>query len=292
MNVVISLETWDIDDTLALLFLSHYHQKGKINLLAVEVDKGTPSQNNYVKYLLKKAEINVPVFSRNVEEDKTELPEYYYEMFEDLKPVSEKAKTRKDMLKFLKKKKFKLIVGGSLNLIPFLLENEVFPEEIYVQGGFAGKNVTGRTHEKFGNRNFKPTFNFNKDIISTKKTFELLKNLKIPTYLISKNLNHTILVKEEDIPHLKPSTRAQELYLEILRKYLKNYRKEKSLHDVYACIAMFKKDLFTWKEVIPVSRKGKKYTEWGSVEAKSNIRITIDGKRKEIKDYAVFRKEF
>ncbi|AAC07075.1 nucleoside hydrolase [Aquifex aeolicus] len=292
MNVVLSLETWDIDDTLALLFLAHYHQKGKIDLLAVEVDKGPPSQNNYVKYLLQKIHLNVPVFSRNVEEDKSELPEYYYELFEDLKLESQESQRREELLDLLKGKEFKLVVGGSLNLIPFLLENSVFPEEIFVQGGFAGKNITGKTHEKFGDRYFKATFNFNKDVKATLRTFELLKEFRIPTYLISKNLNHTILIKEEDIPQKEPSTKAQELYFEILKKYLRKYRKEKSLHDVYACIAMFKKNLFVWKEVIPVYRKGRKYTEWGSVEAKSNIWITVDGKREEIKDYAVFRKEF
>ncbi|RUM32338.1 MAG: hypothetical protein DSY32_00155 [Aquifex sp.] len=292
MNVVISLETWDIDDTLALLFLAHYHQKGKINLIAVEVDKGTPSQNNYVKYILEKSRLNVPLFSRNVKEDKSELPEYYYDLFEDLKFQKTISQTRGELLELLRGKKFKLVVGGSLNLIPFLLENGIFPEEIFIQGGFAGKNITGKTHEKFGDRDFKATFNFNKDLKATLKTFELLKKYRIPTYLISKNLNHTIFVKEEDIPFKEPTTKAQELYFKILKKYLENYRREKNLHDVYACIAMFRKDLFTWKEIVPVFRRGKKYTEWGSLEAKSNIRITVDGRKEEIKKYAVFGREF
>jgi len=292
MNLVISMETWDIDDTLMLLFLLHYHLKGKINIIAVEIDRGTLLQNNYVNYILRRVEVEIPLFSRNIPEDSGEIPDYYYDFFENLERKELRLRSREELVDLLRGRKFKLLVGGSLNLIPFLLKEGIYPEEIFIQGGFAGRNITGETHKKFGNRVFNATFNFNKDIKATEEFFRLKEKVNIPTYLISKNVNHLILVRYEEVLNIATETKPQEFYLDILRKYLKVCRREKSLHDVYAAVAMFKRDLFLWKEVKPVFREGKKFREWGAVEAKSNIWITVKAKDEEIKKYVLFRKEF
>ncbi|GAB6065905.1 nucleoside hydrolase [Aquifex pyrophilus] len=292
MNLFLSIETWDIDDTLLLLFLLHYHRKGRINLLGVEIDRGTRLQNTYVEYILKIAEEDIPLFSRNLESQENEIPEYYYTFFEGLERKEIILPPREETLELLEGKEFTLIVGGSLNFAVFLLKKGIIPKEIFFQGGFAGFNITRRVNKKFGKKVFTPTFNLNKDIKASDEFFLLRQELDIPTYMVSKNVNHLILVKEEDIPDISPSTKPQEIYINILKKYLKNVRREKSLHDVYTAVAFFNRELFAWKEISPIFRQGKRFREWGSEEKAGSLRITVDAKEEEVKAYSLFKKEF
>ena len=293
MNVFISMETWDIDDTLMLLFLLHYHILGKIKVIGIEVDSGTLEQNNFIGFILKKVDLKIPVFSRNLKNPKgNEIPDYYYNFFKGLKKEELFFTERSEVFDYLRNKKFKVIVGGSLNFVRELIKRSVIPQEIIVQGGFAGKNITGKTNPKFGNLKFKATFNFNKDFRATLEFLELQKGLKFPLYLVSKNVNHLITLKSEDVPNITPKTQAQKLYLEVLRKYLSEVRREKSLHDVYAALAIFDKDLFRWEEVRLVFKLGKRYPEWGAEKSKSNIFITVEGEEGRIKELASFRREF
>ncbi|WP_461832623.1 hypothetical protein [Aquifex sp.] len=110
--------------------------------------------------------------------------------------------------------------------------------------------------------------------------------------MVSKNVNHLIIVNRSDIPLIPPKTKPQEVYLNILKKYLESIRREKSLHDVYTAVAFFNKNLFTWKEVKPIFRKGKKFREWGSEKNRGNLRITVDAKEEEVKAYSLFKREF
>ncbi|WP_461832622.1 hypothetical protein [Aquifex sp.] len=173
INIFLSIETWDIDDTLLLLFLLHYHAIGKVNLLGVEIDRGTKLQNSYVKYILKLAEEDIPLFSRNLESHEDEIPEYYYTFFEGLKKEEKILPPREESLELLKGKNFTLIVGGSLNFAVFLLKAGITPSEIFFQGGFAGFNITGKVNKKFGKKIFTPTFNLNKDIKASDEFFNL-----------------------------------------------------------------------------------------------------------------------
>ena len=292
MKVFISLETWDVDDTLMLLFLLHYHTLGKIEVIGIDVDSGTLEQNNFINFLLKKLNIDIPVFSRNLKESKREeIPEYYYKLFEGLEKREIFFTERSEVFKYLREKDFKVIVGGSLNFVKELIEMGIIPQEVVVQGGFAGKNITGRDNPKFGSRDFMRTFNFNKDLSSTLRFLQLQKEIKFPLYLVSKNVNHLITLKLEDLEEVEIRTKAQELYLEILRKYLKNYRKEKILHDVYACLALFDKSIFVWEEVSPILRFNGKYPEWGSVKGRTNTFITVDANFEKIKNLASFKEE-
>ncbi|WP_461829054.1 hypothetical protein, partial [Aquifex sp.] len=292
MNVFVSLETWDIDDTLMLLFLLHYHELGKINLIGIEVDSGTLEQNNFVKFILDRVGSDIPIFSRNlVSSSREEIPNYYYEFFEGLERKKISLTERSEVFDYLKNKSFKVLVGGSLNFVNELVKRRIFPEEVVVQGGFAGKNVTGKRNPKFGDLNFKATFNFNKDVKATLEFLEIQKEVAFPLYLVSKNVNHLITLRLEDIPEVKPKTEAQKLYMEILQKYLSEIRKEKNLHDVYAAIALFDKGLFKWEEVKPLFRPGKRHPEWGSEKGKTNVFITVDGDRERIKRVASFKEE-
>lgn len=293
MNVFVSLETWDIDDTLMLLFLLHYHEIGKLNLVGIEVDSGTLEQNNFIDFILKKVNLSIPAFSRNLKSlVRREVPEYYYDFFEGLERKELLLTERSEVFEFLKNKSFKVIVGGSLNFVRELVKRGIFPEEVVIQGGFAGKNVTGKSNPKFGERNFKATFNFNKDFEATLEFLEIQKEVRFPLYLVSKNVNHLITVKLEDIPQITPKTKAQELYLSILRKYLSEVRSEKSLHDVYAALALFDKSLFRWEEVRPVFRIGRRHPEWGAEKGKTNVFITVEGDKERIKRLSTFAEEF
>ena len=292
MKVFVSLETWDIDDTLMLLFLLHYHTLGKIEVIGIEVDSGTLEQNNFINYILQKVNVKVPVFSRNLKESKRkELPEYYYELFEGLKKQEIHFTERVEAFNYLRDKNFKVIVGGGLNFVKELLERKIIPKEIVIQGGFAGKNITGKDNPKFGNRNFMRTFNFNKDLSSTLRFLQLQKDFQFPLFLVSKNVNHLITLKLDDLKEVEIKTEAQKLYLETLKKYLTNYRQEKILHDVYACLALFDKSLFVWEEVSPVFRFSENYPEWGSVKGKTKIFITVDADYEKIKKLASFTEE-
>ena len=293
MNIFVSLETWDIDDTLMLLFLLHYHELGKINLIGIEVDSGTLEQNNFVNFILKQVKLDIPVFSRNLESSrKEEVPDYYYGFFEGLEKKALFLTERSEVFDYLKDKKFKVLVGGSLNFVRELVGRGIIPQEVVVQGGFAGRNVTGKTNPKFGDLNFKATFNFNKDFKATLEFLEIQKETGFPLYLVSKNVNHLITLKLEDIPEIQPRTEAQRLYLEILRKYLSEVRSEKSLHDVYAALALFDKSLFKWEEVKPVFRLGKRHPEWGAEKGKTNVFITVEGDKERIKGLSTFKEEF
>ena len=292
MNVFISLETWDIDDTLMLLFLLHYHELGKIKVLGVEVDSGTLEQNNFIDFILRKVGISIPVFSRNISNgNRKEIPSYYYDFFEDLERGEMHLTERSEVFDYLRNKEFKIIVGGGLSLIKELVERNIIPEEVVIQGGFAGKNITGRRNPKFGDRNFQATFNFNKDLKSTFRFLELQKNLRFPLYLVSKNVNHLITLKEEDIPEIETRTEPQKLYINILKKYLSEKRKEKSLHDVYAALALFDKSLFEWKEVSPIVRLSGRYPEWGAVIGRTNVFITVGARNEKIKELVSFKEE-
>ncbi len=292
INILVSLETWDIDDTLMLLFLLHYHELGKINLIGIEVDSGTLEQNNFVSFILKKVNLEVPIFSRNLQSsDREEVPSYYYEFFEGLEKKKVILTEQSEVFDYLKDKNFKVLVGGGLSFVSELVKRGIFPEEAVIQGGFAGKNVTGKRNPKFGNLNFKATFNFNKNLRATLEFLDIQKEIRFPLYLVSKNVNHLIRLRLEDIPDIKPKTGAQKLYMDILCKYLREVRKEKSLHDVYAALALFDKSLFKWEEVKPIFRLGRRHPEWGAEKGKTNVFITVEGNEEKIKQLSTFREE-
>ncbi len=288
LEVFITLETWDIDDLLMLLFLGHYHQLGRLRILGAEINRGTLEQNFLVYQVLRKASLEVPLFSRN-EEAPGEVPDYYYGVLGFERGTLE-LPSREEACEFLKKREFKLLVGGGLSFARFLLERKVVPCEVFVQGGFAGFNVTGKPSKKFGRKNFVATFNFNKELRDTLRFLELKREHSFPLYLVSKNVNHLILVREEFLPK-GASTPAGRFYLELLSLYLRRVRREKSLHDVYAAVALLKRDLFTWKEILPLYRPGRKYPLWGSTEGKTGIFITVGAREKEVSDYALLRRE-
>jgi len=287
-EIFITLETWDIDDILMLLFLAHYHQLGKVKLLGAEINRGTLEQNFLIHQVLEKASVDIPLFSRN-ENIAGEVPPYYYEVL-GFKKGSLKLPSVEEALNLLKNRDFKLLVGGGLAFPRMLLEKGITPREAFVQGGFAGFNITGKPNKKFGRKKFVATFNFNKQLSDTLRFLDLKKELTFPLYLVSKNVNHLILIEEKNLPEDAP-TPAGKLFLELLSLYLKRIRREKSLHDVYTAVALLRKELFIWKEVLPVYRPSRKYPLWGSVEGKTDIFITIDARKEEVCDYALLRKE-
>ncbi|NPA32325.1 MAG: nucleoside hydrolase [Aquificae bacterium] len=294
MKLVISMETWDIDDTLMLLFLLHYREKGLVDILGVHVDRGTPRQNAYVGYILKKAGADVPIFSKNVSPNSDSIPEYYRELFEDLPGEEKKALPLSELVSRLRGEEFYLIAGASLTLPALLLREDLLPKLVVVQGGFAGRSLTGKPNEKFGERDFAPTFNFNKEPKATDEFLSLALRKGVPTLLVSKNVNHLILISKKDLPPKAGGnlTKPKELYLRILERYLSLVRPKKSLHDVYASLALFDRGIFRWERVIPVRKEGGRFPEWGSVRADTSISITVGADEKLVKDYTLFVREF
>jgi len=286
MKVLLSLESWDVDDPLALLFLGHYHQKGKVKLLGVVLDEGTPLQASLYGHLLKRARLDeVPLFSAG--EGKESVHPYYGELLPGYEKEEAKVLPLEEAFSLLRSEDFHLLVGGSLSFANALLKEGIKPLSAVVQGGFAGPNVTGRRNEKFGERLFMPSFNLNKDLKATLEFFE--RRRAFPLYLVSKNVNHLLLVEEKELPSFS-DTPSGRVFLELLRRYLKKVRPKKSLHDVYASLALLDKKLFEWKEVRPLHRRGKKRVLWGSEPAKSNAYITVSASPR-LKDYALLKEE-
>ncbi|NPB07199.1 MAG: hypothetical protein GXO03_06320 [Aquificae bacterium] len=286
MEVFASLESWDVDDPLALLFLGHYHQKGLIKLLGVHLDEGSPRQLSLYARLLKEAELELPLFAPPVA-GKDEVHPSYAELLPGYEREKARALPTAEAAELLKNRPFRLLVGGSLTFASSLLKAGLRPVGAVVQGGFAGVNVTGRPNAKFGTRNFVPSFNLNKDFNATLNFFRLRQERPFPLLLVSKNVNHLLLVKEEELPGFS-ETPAGNAFLKLLRAYLRRVRPEKSLHDVYASLALLKPELFSWEEVKPVWREGKKYPLWGSVKARTGIKISVSA-APEVKDYALLK---
>lgn len=148
--------------------------------------------------------------------------------------------------------------GGSLYTLSKFIECKTETRlDIYIQGGYAGKDVVGVENvlKKFKKRDEVPTWNLNLDIESTDKVL-LSKNISMN--FISKNVCHASFVGSEDLG------KEDTLFNNSLRKYFGESSRKKCMHDLLAFLTIFNNDVVEFKRVDLV-RSFDERPKWHSV---------------------------
>jgi inosine-uridine nucleoside N-ribohydrolase len=157
--------------------------------------------------------------------------------------------------------------GGSLYTLSECLNNynpEIF--NIYIQGGFAGKDIVGEenTLKKFKKRTEVPTWNLNLDIEATDNVLKNTVNMNF----ISKNICHASFIGLEDINQEKT------LFNEVLVNYFGESKRKKCMHDLLAFLTIFNDEIVQFKN-IDLKRTHDEIPKWHSViNENSNKKIS------------------
>jgi hypothetical protein len=160
--------------------------------------------------------------------------------------------------------------GGSLHTLSKFIECSSDTEfDVYIQGGYAGKDVVGIENvlKKFKKRDEVPTWNLNLDIESTDK---VLLSKSITMNFISKNVCHASFVGINDLG------KEDTLFNNSLRKYFGDSTRKKCMHDLLAFLTIFNDDVVEFKHVDLV-RSFDERPKWHSIlNSQSNKSISTN----------------
>ena len=185
-------------------------------------------------------------------------------------PKSEEGLKRKKMLEdlgvlVLKKmpsdSKY-VFVGGALTLVADYIKMHHI-ELLVMNGGFVGSNIVSKPLDKFKNKEFVRTYNFNCNASAADYVLKSGKDRITNIVLVGKNVCH-------DIRNTRTGIWKDNEYKEIFDTY--KVKDEKRQHDMLAChegLAFVNNtEKYCEYEVVRPVNKGLKgkYTEWGSTK--------------------------
>lgn len=285
-DTVYDMETGDPDDYFTLLILASHPRS---NLRAVTINPGTRMQVGFVKIMLEKMNMKIPVGAKDPNHSKNCISAGLYkkvcpEMIE-MDPDGLAYEIIADTLN--KYPDLTFVTGGALsNLSKFL---QVFPEAIIKrwvgQGGFAGDNVVPKEYRlpQFDGKITCPTFNFAADINAAE--FVLSCNRIEKKVCCSKNICHSVVYDDKIHSEVAKVVQNVGSGLDLLYDGMSIYMKKrpsKKFHDPVAALCAIDESICIYEQVLIEREKGKWGGEWGSkLDQHSNtwISVAIDMKK-------------
>jgi pyrimidine-specific ribonucleoside hydrolase len=302
MDVMLDMETGDPDDYFALLLLATHPLT---RLRCVTITPGTLKQVGYMKNVLKKLNLDIPVGACRPNHNKECLSKFFQDLNPSFVRESEPDGLGCDII-FRTLQKYPdavLITGAPLCNVGALLqkyETELKPGTIkrwVGQGGFAGVGVVDEDKilKKFAGKRTCATYNFGGDSKSALLVLE--SNVIAEKYMVSKNVchgvtydkkmhakvNEAIIRANEHLSDLNKDQREvcerallglQAMY-DGMDKYLQKRQEGKMFHDPLAVCAAIDRSVCEFRRVTMIRDKG----EWGSVlsnDEENHTFISVD----------------
>lgn len=263
-QVIVEMETGDIDDVLTLIWML---LNPKINILCICVVPGSPAQIGLIQTITKKYNKNIPIGCADEKSSMIPTKSYHtifnYDICEDPIPFGYEL-----INKYNNKDVTLFTIGPIKSAIKAIQKYPKLEFSNWVgQGGFAGVGVvpTELIMDKFKNQVTCATFNFGS---KADDILQLLKHVKT-THLVSKNVCHRFLYTEEfdKIIPKDIQTIMQQRYGDDL------FTKQKAMHDLLAVVSLVDKSAFEFREVELFMEK----RQWGSkLKTGSNVFISVD----------------
>ena len=266
MNLIIETDIGgDPDDIFALLYLIN----AGVNIKAIVVSPGHPSQIGLAKLVLSYVGLNIPVgaSSKGMISDKKDYSGFY-EQFSKLGPINQKADALGyELIEEVMKNDPKVAffgIGPLKNFGEYILRNPYSCiDSFFMQGGFLGYDCHSDTKvirlEKFEGMVTCPSFNPNGD----KKAFLALVNANIrDRRFISKNICHGVIFDSSRYNDLvgywenKEITKAYEMFIKACSLYGMETHSKK-FHDPTAAVCMLHPEIANWVDGKPYIAKGK-----------------------------------
>lgn len=194
IDIVFDMETHDPDDFLTLLLLLGHSE---VNLKAVTITPGSPSQIGLVRWTLNEFGLDIPVGAFNRNHPKSCVSSWHERAYGSISP-SDDAECGGDVLCATCDDNTTLLTGAPLRNLGVAMERGTFRVGRWVaQGGFAGMGVVPDHKQlpKFKGRITCPTFNFNGDPHAALRafTYEGIGE----RWLVSKNVCHGVIYNKE-----------------------------------------------------------------------------------------------
>lgn len=282
INIVWDMETNDPDDYLTLFMLLGHP---RVNLKAVTVVPGAPTQIGFVRHALDLFGVDIPVGAHNLDYQKVKsaVSDWHYEAYGHIAP-SNQARPAAEVLLEQCDADTTVIVGGPLtNIAAAIKESEAKSTRftvgrLFVQGGFAGEGVVPPElqMEKFKGLVTCPTHNLIVDKKATQRTLDYAGFAV--QYFVSKNVCHRVVydsAMHAELAAIKDSSQSLSLIWQGMDAYLKAVPHGKMLHDPLAACCAIDIRIGTWAEV-ELFREG---SRWGArLSPGSNTWIIVDYK--------------
>ena len=263
MDIIVETDLGrDPDDFFALCYL---HGAG-YHIRAITISPGDPDQIAIAKGLMKELGLQIPVGAARGGDKSSSggVHEKFLRRYGH--PLREAPDSVGSAVIHITKQAYpdaELFVCGPPQNVGRYLEE--FPDTpfraVTIQGGFVPYSV--HTYDvprldKFEGRETVATFNLNGD----PKAGEKLIQSGSPLRMVGKNVCHTIVYDKERhryVQEVAPTSRAGELFREVMSMYLENHT-DKKFHDPTAAVCMRHPEIGTWVMGHPYRTLGR----WGT----------------------------
>lgn len=281
VRIAFDMETRDPDDALTLCLLAAHP---RVELLAVSLTPGTPTQVGVVREVLRRIGVQVPVGARNPANHAGAVSPFHLDWLGPVPPAAPDALAHELLDQTLRTHPdCTLLTGAPLHNLRLLLRHH--PETLIArwvaQGGFAGDNLVAARHRlpKFAGRTACESFNFGGD---SKATLLALASPRIgERRFVGKNVTHGVAWDRALHDSLVPmgiESPGLTLALEAMALYLRDRPQGKLLHDPLAASAALDPGAFTWVEADILYNNG----QWGSTPRQGTgtfVAVAVDRAR-------------
>jgi inosine-uridine nucleoside N-ribohydrolase len=279
MNVAFDMETGDPDDYFSLVLLCCHP---RVTIRCVTVTPGTKDQVSFVRAVLEKFQLKIPVGSRKPDHNKNCLSKFLSNLHPEHTTMSSDPDGLGCDVLYNTLKQYPdlvIITGAPLCNIGALLKNYDLKSEgitirkIVCQGGFAGDNVVPDEDiiDKFRGKIYCSTYNFGGDRASAHAMLE--SDIIQERTLVSKNVCHSL--QYDNRMHESVASRIQDLSdkndesldrfkygLQLIYDGMNTYmqkRGSKMFHDPLACCAAIDSSVCDFAQVTMLEKSN----QWG-----------------------------
>jgi inosine-uridine nucleoside N-ribohydrolase len=269
IDIILDMETADLDDILMLLFSLH---NSLINLLGVTVTPGSKEQINLIGHLLELCgRPDIQIGSFNINHPKNCVSGMYYKLFGEIPAYTKHIHVGWQLIRDINKPGATIVTGAPLKNLGELIINvpDIKIDRWVCQGGYVSDNMIPEEYpklEKFKGLDWCNTYNFNG---APKYALLLIESENIKQkYFVSKNICHQMEYTKDKL--VKDNN--NDIIKNILSVYLEK-KDSKKLHDLVALITAIEPDIITWIDGTFV--RGEK-GQWGSIKGNDKLAGKID----------------
>jgi len=239
IDVIYDMETQDPDDFFTLCLLVAHP---KVKLRAVTLTPGTDAQVGIARYLLEKADVNIPVGGRENKQSSC-VSQWHYNFLGQVPAKSGWRRSADVIVDTLKEfPEATILTGGPLTNLGEALDKGAKIKRWVAQGGFAGDNVVPPENRlpKFAGMIACQTFNFNGNLKAAKQALSSPNIEK--RILVSKNVCHGVVYDKtmhEFFKRNRPASIGYDYIFNGMEYYLERNPSGKKFHDpLAACVAI------------------------------------------------------
>ncbi len=275
--IVMELETGDPDDILAFLFMLKHP---RVDLKGVVMSPGTPDQIGLIKHLLHIYQRpDIPIGAFNLDHPKPTVSNWYRKTFGEFENSREAVNGANLILSTCTPDTVMLCCGPMRNLGKAIeladQDHSRFTlKKVFIQGGFAGKNVVPEAHilEKFKGKEMIHSWNLDAAQSDSLRVLNSSRCQEIR--MVSKNVCHGIQWDTGLSEQLKDQGTDMIQRIDGIMTHYRNHKgTPKIIHDIVAASCVLTPNICDWAQI---SVRHQRKSGWGaSPSASSNTFISI-----------------